>query len=258
MNQYYTARLLDLRLQDMSSPSPTIDFTTNPPSEDECYATTPERKYYRNSQWFAKRSLRSSEYWKGPYGLIIPRAGPQRIQNEAASLQYIASETNIPVPKVYASFEADGAFWLITERVDGVDLAELPEEKKVIVMKELERHLQTLRKLNSSVMGGPTGIVVPPYRLTHATKRDEWKLREGLAGEYVFCHNDLSQYNVIVDPETVKIKAIIDWEYAGFYPDFFEGRFYTRPGPSDALERFGEESDTARLLEFLEGRLVPE
>lgn len=76
--------------------------------------------------------------------------------------------------------------------------------------------------------------------------------------EYVFCHNDLSQYNVIVDPERVEIKAIVDWEYAGFYPGFFEGRFYTRPGPSDALDRVGEVSDTGRLLEFLEGKLISE
>ena len=36
------------------------------------------------------------------------------------------------------------------------------------------------------------------------------------ARDLVFCHNDLSANNVIVDPKTLKIAAIIDWEYAGF------------------------------------------
>lgn len=156
------------------------------------------------------------------------------------------------MPKVYRAFELDGAFWLITQYIEGVDLALLPKEKQLPVLKELEGHLKTLQSLKSNRVGGPTAIIVPPYRVTHATKRDFWNLRPSSTKEYVFCHNDLSQHNIIVDPETLKIKAIIDWEYAGFYPGFFEGRFYTRPGPSDALEKYNEKSDTAKLLEFLE------
>lgn len=49
-----------------------------------------------------------------------------------------------------------------------------------------------------------------------------------------------------MDPETLKIKAIIDWEYAGFYPQEFEGMFFCRPGPSTALD--GEVNDEERLL----------
>lgn len=67
--------------------------------------------------------------------------------------------------------------------------------------------------------------------------------------DLVFCHNDLSAANVIVDPETLKITAIIDWEYAGFYPPEFEAPFYRRPGPSVALE--GEVDDVDALLKVL-------
>ena len=35
--------------------------------------------------------------------------------------------------------------------------------------------------------------------------------------ELVFCYNDLSTNNVIVDPETLKVKAMIDWECTGFH-----------------------------------------
>ena len=66
----------------------------------------------------------------------------------------------------------------------------------------------------------------------------------------MLCHNDLSQYNVLVDEETLKITAIIDWEYAGFYPKEFEGAFYKRPGPSVALK--GEEDDVPKLLSIVD------
>lgn len=50
--------------------------------------------------------------------------------------------------------------------------------------------------------------------------------------KHVFCHNDLSQSNVIVDPESLKIAAIIDWEFGGFYPEYFEVPYYRSPKPS--------------------------
>ena len=176
----------------------------------------------------------------------------ERIRNEAASLQFIQEKTNIPVPQIFGAFEHDGAFWLITKYIEGVDLAELPEKDKPVVLDELKGYLATLQNLRSRHVGGPTGIVVPPYRVTRATKQDSWNLRASREEEYVFCHNDCSQHNIIVDPESLEIKAIIDWEYAGFYPKFFEAKFYTRPGPSDALEKYNETSDTSKLLEFLE------
>lgn len=67
--------------------------------------------------------------------------------------------------------------------------------------------------------------------------------------DLVFCHNDLSMNNVIVDPGTLKIKAIIDWEYAGFYPPEFESPFYQRSGPSIALD--GEVDDFESLTRMI-------
>jgi aminoglycoside phosphotransferase len=81
------------------------------------------------------------------------------------------------------------------------------------------------------------------------TARQQWKMKPRESEDLVFCHNDLSTHNVIVDPETLKVKAIIDWEYAGFYPEEFEGMFFRRPGPSVALE--GEVNDEDRLLNIM-------
>ena len=73
--------------------------------------------------------------------------------------------------------------------------------------------------------------------------RPEWKMRprDGL----VFCHNDLSTHNIIVDPKSLRIQGIIDWEYAGFFPPEFEGPYYQRIGPSIAL---GDELDDVEML----------
>ena len=88
--------------------------------------------------------------------------------------------------------------------------------------------------------------------MTRLTGREQWDLRSSESEEFVFCHNDLSMRNVIVDPVSLKICAILDWEYAGFYPDFFERKFFERLGPSIAME--GEADDSEKLLAFLNDR----
>lgn len=172
--------------------------------------------------------------------------------NEAESLRHIRHHTSIPVPTVYCDFEDDDAYYLVTEYVEGVAMSDLMEDQKAIVRAELEDHLATLKTLRSNRLGGPSGIVIPPYRVLQRTQRDNWHLKASGHDEYVFCHNDLSQQNVIVDPDTLKINAIIDWEYAGFYPARFEWPFYTRLGPSVAGK--GEGDDSLELLEFLKSQ----
>jgi len=74
------------------------DFRRKIVSEEECFASTFERKYYRKGNIFVKRSLRKSEYQIGYRGLHIPELGIERLRNEAASLQFVQEFTNIPVP----------------------------------------------------------------------------------------------------------------------------------------------------------------
>lgn len=118
-------------------------------------------------------------------------------------------------------------------------------------MDELEQHVATLRSLPSDTPGVPgETLLCPPQRITSR----QWELNScwrpnKVKGDYVFCHNDLGQHNVIVDPDTLKIKAIIDWEFGGFWPEWFEKPFWIRPGPSVALE--GEEDDVQRCRQWL-------
>ncbi|OAQ99266.1 hypothetical protein LLEC1_06058 [Akanthomyces lecanii] len=128
-------------------------------------------------------------------------------------------------------------------------MSDLSEEQKPTVCEELERHRAKLKTLRSSRLGGPSGIAIPPYRVLKLAEAGRWDLQPAASDDYVFCHNDLSQQNVIVDPESLKIKAIIDWEYAGFFPPYFELPFYNRLGPSSAIN--GETDDSFALLQFL-------
>jgi thiamine kinase-like enzyme len=79
--------------------------------------------------------------------------------------------------------------------------------------------------------------------------RHEWKMQLGKLGGLVFCHNDFSTHNIIVDLATLEVEAVVDWEYAGFYPAEFEGMYFRRPGPSVALE--GEFNDEESLLKIM-------
>lgn len=117
-------------------------------------------------------------------------------------------------------------------------------------MEELEQHVATLQALRSDIPGVPGEKLLYPQRVTS----NQWKINscwrpKKVKGEFVFCHNDLGQHNVIVDPDTLKINAIIDWEFGGFWPEWFEKPFWRRPGPSVALE--GEEDDVQRCRQWL-------
>lgn len=57
-----------------------------------------------------------------------------------------------------------------------------------------------------------------------------------------------------MDLETHGIQAIIDFEYSGFYPSFFEGQFYRRVGSS--IARNGEDDDIDRLIGFINSHEV--
>lgn len=246
----HRGEILDQLNVETAKENPTSSRSASPSTDEWTYMTA-ERGYYRRGGIFIKRSLRPSEFKTTVRGTLhVPRLGKERLRNEAASLRFIREVSGIPVPTVYGSFEVDDSYFLIMEYVDGVGMSELSEEDKEVVCAELCQHQATLRKIKRNTIGGPSGILIPPYRVMRCRNNDTWTPRLPESAEYVFCHNDLSQHNVIVDPRTLKINAIIDWEYAGFFPQYFEAPFYKRPGPSVAIN--GESDDVRELLQLFE------
>ncbi|KAG9842072.1 glycoside hydrolase, partial [Aureobasidium melanogenum] len=234
----------------------TTNQLLNKNTEKDCIAVTADRKYYQTKSAFVKRSLRPQEWQASAFlgKIIVPRLGEERLLNEAAELEFVAANTNIPVPIVLACFEDDSAVYLITELIDARSMDGLSDSDRAVVAKELETYIDQLHGLRSSSLGGCTGLAIPPYRVWEKTPRDEWKFRPSDAEEYVFCHMDLSQQNVLVCHDALKIKAIVDWEYSGFWPEKFEKRFYERLGPSVALE--GEVDDVDEILSLMIEKLM--
>jgi hypothetical protein len=141
--------------------SPVTSEMLNARREKDCIAITLERKYFHVNGSFVKRSFRPSEWQLNPVtgAYCLPRFGKERLLNEAACLEFIAKNTNFPVPKLYACFEDSDAVHVITEYIEGESMADLPAEKRRVVERELEGHLETMRCLKSDVWGGPSGIV---------------------------------------------------------------------------------------------------
>jgi aminoglycoside phosphotransferase len=156
------------------------------------------------------------------------------------------------VPDVLDAYDDDGAFVLVTQRLPGVRMDKLCPEDQAVVMKEVESHIQALQNLRSTRTGGPSGLVCPPQRGTqYFPKGTPWSVRSSPGFDFVFCHCDLSQSNIMVDPETLKIEGIIDWEYAGYWPAFFESPFFRNPRPSGA--QFRDEAGNCQFIDFLHG-----
>lgn len=146
--------------------------------EGSCTPATPERKYYRHGNLNRKRCLRPSEYLIRQNCEVIISTAPR--EDSPTRLQhctiFVTTQTFLSQGAYEAFEDAQGAYWLITEFSEGVNLADLPEDKKSVVIRQLELHLQTLQSLKSSIIGGRTGIVIPTYRVSLVVKQDVWQL----------------------------------------------------------------------------------
>ena len=133
-----------------------------------CFATIAGKKYFNiENKIFMKRTLRRSEWSTIGDGILIipPTSYQARWENKAASLRYLSVHTKLPLPTLRGTFIDDGAFYFMTDYVEGVSLAELPSQDKAIVIREIEQHVAALRSLRSKTPGIPgRSLLCPPYR----------------------------------------------------------------------------------------------
>lgn len=187
-----------------------------------------ERQYIRTDSTFTKSELPEEvlPIARATGQRVVPRWSRERLQNEAATLQFIASQTSIPVPKFLGLYEENGLLHLKTARASGIQLDELASDAATKHVADcLESSIiPQLRKLRHHTTGSidATLLLVPPSRITYTDKRSNWSRKTSRNSDFVFCHNDLGQHNIFVDPDTFKITAIIDWEFAGYFTEEFE------------------------------------
>jgi serine/threonine protein kinase len=215
----------------------------------------------------------------------IIKTGHRVCLREAATMKFVAEHTSTPVPKVYCSFVYKDRAFILMERIRGDAIpnawARLPEAARQKVYSQLKDMIQELRSLKpppgtgvESCVGGelfdsrisrcPTfgpfktiqdfhfwlrdGLT--PSGAKHNIEDGEWRDIEKMVAMQdaswpppVFTHGDLNPANIIVRGD--KVVGIIDWEFAGWYPHYWEytSAFYgnvTRTDWQDAVDQFLE------------------
>ena len=180
----------------------------------------------------------------------------ERIENERDALIFIARNSSIPVPRLLEWSDIDGVGSITVERISGKMYSELHEGLEPSDQAKLERNtitfieeilLPQLQSLRSTKMGQLAGVVVPPVRVSYHDKRPQWESRTSTTSRYVYCHNDLSYNNIMVDPANLTVKAIIDWEYSGFFPKEMEFPFWELEQDASL-----EEEHCSKMIDLLE------
>jgi hypothetical protein len=194
---------------------------------------------------FIKRDLDPHDRKTRQDGTVITRPWVlERLRNEATALQLIAKETTIPVPKfINFGYDANGLASLETERLPGIILEEIKKQCRMRMGKRHveeglcekcgniakqnaqkfinEKVLPQLEKLQSTTTGLNGFVLPPPWILEH-DKRLHWEPKTAGSASYIFCHGDLAAHNIMVDPETLEVIGIFDWEHAGYFPPEFQ------------------------------------
>lgn len=164
-------------------------------------------------------------------------------------MQFIASHTAIPVPKVYCAFERKGLTYIVMSRILGEPIGhnweQRPEQSKTLLLKQLKAHLEEMRSIKPPKLGvvegvdggklydmrlsnglqgfGPFnsvhefhtflrgGITASPGQIPEVNKLVEVHEKAQLSTR--FTHGDLNSMNILVKGDN--IVGIIDWDTAG-------------------------------------------
>ncbi|MCJ1386665.1 hypothetical protein MMC17_009791 [Xylographa soralifera] len=226
-----------------SSPvGPTADIAASNCEIQE--VKTSEKLYRFNDRGrVLKRSLREDEYYVLSDGeRLVPPLVVERLKNEAACMEFIRAHTNIPIPKLLDAYEENGSYHLWIEFIDGVEMSTLT----LVEQAELFPQNTSIELFRRSYWNPSPPCIV------HADYLSQWKQQFSPDEKFVFCHSDLSQSNILVDRKTLRIAAIIDWEYGGFFPRDHELPFYKSPQHSGKQVNGKEfKSVVDKIIEFL-------
>lgn len=202
--------------------------------------------------------------------------------SEAATMQFIAKHTSIPVPKIYCAFKRKDWTYIVMERIDGemvyLEWSMRTEESKAKILAQLKRMIEEMRRLpppkgahvanvdggslyDSRLPGqqgnlgrfGPFNTVQDFHRYIrrdHAAHpgnpaeiNDLISYHEAMSPAVCFTHGDLSGLNILVRGD--EVVGLIDWETAGWYPSYWE---YTMAMNKNPYLRFWQ-TEMAKVLE---------
>ncbi|KZV65895.1 kinase-like protein [Peniophora sp. CONT] len=199
-----------------------------------------------------------SRLWKATFGrrLWAKFIGSHSLaHSEIAAMRFVREHTNIPVPRSWGLWRWPWSRrrYIIMDRVPGVELAiiwdHLDDAGRDHIVQQLATYVTQLRELSSphglticSINGGPVadprlppahGGPFPDEQDFNAALRC-FRPLESLPSKcasahlqvhpVVFTHGDIAPRNIMVDPESLRISALLDWGCAGWLPAHWEYR----------------------------------
>lgn len=236
--------------------------TPNAPTAEElantqCSACTWSAEKQSHCSYKSNVSLFYSASDRGVWSLgsqfILKERSTEPPSFETANLEFLSSNTKIPIPKVIKEWtEADGSYFQIMERMKGQPLEQawpsMSETDRERVAKQTAEYLMELRGLTSDRMESLGGkplyngfLFDSDYKVGHgplSSKDQLWdimssnlshvpealrlKLRDRMPNPepYTFSHSDLTDVNIMVD--NGNLVGIIDWESSGYFPFWWE------------------------------------
>ena len=188
-------------------------------------------------------------------GKYVYKYGTRVNRSEFEVMKLIAKKTTVPVPAVYDYEEQGGQGCIKMAFVRGQPLsntwATMSDESQQAIITTLKGYIAQWRAIGRpdtypmycNVLGEALSPEVPipgrnyvgpyandltfrqtighAYQAAHGHRRTPQQVTDSLpASTPVLTHSDLVPRNVMVDGET--ITAIIDWEFAAYYPAYWE------------------------------------
>ncbi|KAL2125921.1 hypothetical protein VTI74DRAFT_2245 [Chaetomium olivicolor] len=221
------------------SPLPPPSLTESHPLARELLDAGGEAIYKKIGSWVIKHGC-------GTRVTKFNRDGVRPAEVEA--MQFVSEHTTIPVPRVYDVGEKH----LTMERIEGETLAKawektLSAEDRALVSRQLRDYLNQLRAIKSPdgvigsfgaspavdtgrffyFEGGPFADEAAFNDFLVSDLAGHTRVRDMIRGqmredhEIVLTHGDLHAINIMAWPG-VGVVAIIDWELAGFYPEYVD------------------------------------
>ncbi|RMZ90126.1 hypothetical protein DV736_g2651, partial [Chaetothyriales sp. CBS 134916] len=206
------------------------------------------------TKWMRKPVCLSVQLWGGRqfYGgargrgqvIFLPRNCVAKLDSfptEAAATEYVRQHTTIPVPKISKVYSAaDGQQHIVMERLPGTcatdTVAGWSQDQKEPPSPQFIGSVGTASKgqlIDDRLSVNPCSpfdtIADFHTYLRFGRPLDHWFDMSDVTKVHTqpenympkFAHSDLYPKNILVSPDG-HITGIIDWEYAGWYPDYWE------------------------------------
>ena len=192
------------------------------------------------------------------------------LEREAEATKYIRSHTSIPVPEVLEIRPCEDnpeKCELVMEYISGDPLhvawPKMTHQQRSEVILQLKSYIEEMRRLPQphngwieSCSGGPAmdhrvgdgcpfgplstesefnELLMEEIKKHYPDSYKKWRPKLRNDHPIVFSHADLYEKHILIDHETGTVKGVIDWEMAGFWPDYWEYNKSLFSGPPNAI-----------------------